>query len=168
MSCLTDYIGLQLCNEDAPESGLYINSLPGISIESMDKIAESEQVTFKGVWTDVQDVAWTRFYLDFITELNKCFELNPYCDYASLICNQKEKIANAWMYLLGNQLMIFRIYSPRINQFTTIDRDQAKELKDFYQVEYEKNLSIAAKLIDVSDCECMQCGGNPQFVTWLP
>lgn len=166
--CLDNYIGLQYCNAEPPASGLYINSLPGVSIEIMDSIAEAEQVTYLGVWSDVQAQAWLRFKLDFVVELNKCFELNPYCDYDSLICNQKEKIASAWMYLLGNQLMLFRIYSPRITQFTTVDRDQAKELRDFYQVEYEKNLKIAAQLIDVSDCECMNCGGNPEYVTWRP
>lgn len=168
MSCLTDYIGLQHCSNGTPESGLYINSLPGISIEVMDKIAESEQITYKGVWNDAQTEAYQRFYLDLIAELNKCFQLNVYCDYTEIICNNKEKLANAWRYLLGNQLMIFRIYSPRLNRFTTVDIEQARELRDYYQVEYEKQLKIAAQLVDVSTCECMQCGGNPEYVTWLP
>lgn len=168
MSCLTDYIGLLVCGNETPESGLFINSLPGVSIEIMDGIAESEQLTFKGVWSDVQKEAWARFYLDFIAELNKCYQLNVYCDYSELICGNKEKVSNAWRFLLGNQIMLFRIYSPRINQFTTVDIEQARELRDFYQVEYEKHLKIATQLIDVSVCECMVCGGNPETVYILP
>lgn len=169
MNCLTNYIGLKNCpGQSEPESGLYINSLPGVSIEVMDKIAESEQATFKGVWADVQEEAWQRFYLDFVTELNRCFKLSMYCDYSEIICNNKLLLANAWRYLLGNQLMLFRIYSPRITRFTTVDAEQAKELRDMYQVEYESTLKIAIKLVDTSACDCMDCGGNPEFVTWLP
>jgi hypothetical protein len=169
MSCLTDYIGLKICGNENPESGVFINSLPGISIEMMDSIAESEQITFKGVWADVQTEAWNRFYIDFMDETNKCYDINPYCDYEDLICDNLGRLVNAWRYLLGNQLMLFRIYSPRINLFTTVTIDEAKELRDFYQVEYENALKQAVKLIDVGACvDCMQCGGNPQTVTWLP
>lgn len=167
--CLIDYIGLRVCGNESPESGVFINTLPGVSIEIMDKIAEQEQITFKGVWADVQAEAWVRFKIDFIAEVSKCYKLNPYCDYEELLCNNNEKLINAWRYLLGNQIMIFRIYSPRINQFTTVDLDQAKELKDYYQVEYEAALKQAVQFIDVSVCdECMECGGNPETVYWIP
>lgn len=168
MSCLTNYIGLNGCSGNAPASGLYINSLPGISLESIDKIADSEQVTYQGVWADVQVEAWARFYVDVINELTKCYQLQPYCDYEAIICVNKQKLVNAWRYLLGNQLMLFRLYTTRLNRFTTVDAKQAAELRDFYQVEYEKALTLAAKIADVSECECMNCGGNPEYVTWLP
>jgi hypothetical protein len=63
--------------------------------------------------------------------------------------------------------MIFRINSTRLNRFTTIDAKQAAELKDFYQIEYEKALKQAVLLMDTSEC-CMECAGNPETVTWLP
>lgn len=167
--CLIGYIGIRVCDTDeVPESGQWINSLPGISLESVDKIADKEQITYKGVWTDVQTEAANRFYTDVVNELSKCYKLQPYCDYENLICVNKQLLITAWKYLLGNQLMLFRLYTTRLNRFTTVDKKVAEELKDFYQVEYEKSLALAAKLMDVSSCECMDCGGNTEVVTWLP
>lgn len=169
VTCLLDFVGLQNCGGvyEQSESGLYINTLPGISLESIEKIADSEQITYKGVWDDVQTEAMIRFKIDFISEVTKCFKINRECDYEAFVCDNKETLVNAWRYLLGNQLMLFRLTSTRLNRFTTIDKEQAEQLKDHYQVEYEKALSQAVKLIDFSDC-CMECGGNPEYVTWLP
>lgn len=170
LDCLKDYIGFIHCMGvyEQPESGLFINTLPGISLESIDKIADSEQITYRGVWNDAQLEAIPRFRLDFIADLTKCFELSLDCDYDALICTNKQKLAVAFKYLLGNQLMIFRLFTSRLNRFTTVDRDEAKELKDFYQAEYEKALAQAVKLIDVTDCACKQCGGSVSYVTYLP
>lgn len=168
-NCLIGYVGLQACGGvyEEPLSGLYINSLPGISLESIDKIADSEQITYVGVWDDVQQQAKVRFKIDFITEVTKCYKITRDCDYETFICDNLELLANAWRYLLGNQLMIFRVYSPRLNRFTTIDLPQAKELQAYYQSEYEAALSQAVKLIDFSTC-CMECGSNPEYVYILP
>lgn len=169
LTCLIDYVGLINCGGvyEAPESGLYINSLPGVSLESIDKIADSEQITFMGVWSDAQTEAAARFRIDFIAEVTKCYKIDPSCDYDEMICANKETLVNAWRYLLGNQLMIFRLYTTRLNRFTTVDKDMAKELRDHYQVEYEKALAQAVKLVDVSTCE-LCCGGNPETVIMIP
>lgn len=168
MNCLTDYIGIRVCSNDTPpESGLYINSLPGISLESIDKIADKDQVTYRGVWADAQDEAYQVFVIDFFAELMKCFQIQPYCDYEALLCKNKKTLSVAWKYLLGNQLMQYRLYTARLNYFTTVGLEDAEKLRDYYQVEYERALSKAAKLIDVSSCR-LQCGGNPETVVWLP
>lgn len=167
MDCLNDYIGIKVCGDETPESGIFINSLPGISLESIDKVANEDQITYLGLWADVQAEAAARFELDFTTEVTKCFKLNAYCDYEDLICENKEKLINPWRYLLGNQLMLFRIYSSRLNRFTTVDLDQARELRDYYQVEYEKAIQQAVQLVELGDC-CLECAGNPEYVVWLP
>lgn len=167
MDCLTGYIGIKICGNESSASGLFINSLPGISLESIDKIATEDQVTYAGVWRDVQAEAQARFYVDVITEITKCYQLQPYCDYEEIICSNKLKLANAWRFLLGNQIMLFRLYTSRLNRFTTVDLKRAEELLVFYQVEYESSLTQAVKLIDVSSC-CLDCGGNPSTVTWFP
>lgn len=168
ISCLLNYIGIRSCpDESETPVGGWINSLPGISLESVDKIADSEQITYKGVWADVQVEASDRFYVDFINELTKCFKLQPYCDYEALVCANLTRLKLAWKYLLGNQLMLFRLYTTRLNRFTTVDLDSAGELRDHYQVEYEKSLALSVKLIDTKDC-CLECGGNPETVTWVP
>lgn len=167
MDCLTGYIGLKVCGTETSESGLFINSLPGISFESIEKIADSEQITYAGVWRDVQIEAQARFFVDVVDEITKCYQITPYCDYEEIICSNKLLLVNAWKYLLGNQLMLFRLYTSRLNRFTTIDLSQAAELRDLYQVEYERSLSQAVKLINVSSC-CLDCGGNPETVVWFP
>lgn len=168
MNCLTDYIGIKSCADQVtPESGLFINSLPGVSLESIDKIATADQTTYLGVWADVQNEAFARFESDFLFELDKCFNLNPYCDYEALICNNKKKLIQPWKYLLGNQIMLYRLYSTRLNRFTTVDIKQAGELRDFYQAQYELTLQQAVKMCELGDCH-LDCGGNPEVVTWLP
>lgn len=167
MTCLLDYISLDVCSNNPSASGLSILTLPGITLESLDKIATEDQITYLGVWNDAQKEAAVRFKSDFIREVNKCFQINTECDYEDFICENKEKLVNSWRFLLGNQLMIYRIYSTRLNRFTTIDIEAAERLKDYYMVEYEKYLTQEVKFIDFSEC-CMVCGGNPSYVTWLP
>jgi hypothetical protein len=57
---LINYIGLKNCNLPTPESGDYLNELPGMSTELVDKIANSEQINFSGVWADVQKNSFRR------------------------------------------------------------------------------------------------------------
>jgi len=64
MECLKDYIGLRWANGAEPVSGLYVNDLPGISIKSIDKTANDEQVTFFEVWESIQRRALQRFTTD--------------------------------------------------------------------------------------------------------
>lgn len=76
MDCLTNYIGLKNCNLPDPESGLYINDLPGMSTELADKIADSETINFKGVWDKVQKRSILRFKHDVQISLMKWVKLN--------------------------------------------------------------------------------------------
>lgn len=169
LSCFVDYIGLSYCAGiyEQPASGIYLNSLPGISIQSIDAIAEDEQLTYIGVWADVQNSAVAQFRIDVISELNKCFKLDRDCDYTTMICENRDTLIQAWKYCLAVWLMIFRLNTDRINRYTTVDKKQAEELKNFFHVEYEKALTQAAKLMDTSSC-CMECGGNPEYVTYMP
>lgn len=169
LTCFIDHIGLSYCEGvyNAPASGIYLNSLPGINIESIDKIADSEQISYLGVWDDVQKSAVAQFKLDVISEMTKCYKLNRDCNYEDLICENIEELTLAWKYFLGVWLMIFRLNSDRVNRWTTVQRDEAKELKDFYQLEYEKALKQGVQLMNTSTC-CLDCGSNPEVVTWLP
>lgn len=170
MNCFLNHIGLLYCGAgvyDQPSSGVFLNSLPGISIENIDKIADSEQVTYIGVWNDVQAFALAQFRLDLMTEINKCYDINTDCDWDEMICDNTTELTTAWKYLLGVSLMIFRLNSDRVNRWTTIGRDEAKELRDFYQIEYEKALKQGVLLMDTDAC-CLKCSPNPQTVTWLP
>jgi hypothetical protein len=169
MQCFTDYIGLSLCAGayEVPASGIYISTLPGLNLESIDMVATQEQINYTGVWEDVQTNALPEFRVEVMAEIRKCYELNCECDYDALICENLEILTQAWKYKLGIWLLQFRINSNRLNRFTTIDITQAKELLAHYQVEYEKMLSNSVLCMNVSSCE-LCCGGNPNMVTWLP
>jgi hypothetical protein len=169
MDCFVDYIGLSYCAGiyEQPGSGIYLNSLPGISIQSIDAIADSEQTTYLGVWADVQKSAVAQFRIDVISEMNKCFKLNRGCDYSTLICENRDILIQAWKYSLGVWLMIFTLNTDRLNRYTTVDRKQAEELRVFYQLEYEKALNQSVRLMNTDEC-CLECGSNPEIVYMLP
>jgi hypothetical protein len=61
MQCMKDYIGIKGCGLPVPDSGYYINSLPGIEIAMLDQIATADQQNFQGLWADVQEAAIIRF-----------------------------------------------------------------------------------------------------------
>lgn len=338
MHCFYDYIGIKGYGSTEPLSGLYINQLPGITLESIDKTAEKEQINFAGVWKDVQVRAWMRFEKDFrralrnrfrlsalkasasiqplingdlvieasekyrgvVIDINnalyeeffddalqdrskgsflsvyvdkigitlkedaaslvlKIFDVNGQeldtftkanalagynefvvmkkyfthrifiavdasaidlpeatlpkksidtcynsllvifpdckpqvfgaeadkatpntltktantflnvaysvvCDYSAIICNNRPEFTDVWMYLLGAELMLERMHSSRMNRYTTIDKEAAAELKDYFSVEYEKALKEAIDALEVSEEECcIQC--NPLITT---
>jgi hypothetical protein len=76
MQCLTDYIGIRWCKATEPESGLWINDLPGISLKALDKIADEEQVTFLEAWNTIQRRAVRRLNSAITNGLSKRFKLN--------------------------------------------------------------------------------------------
>lgn len=61
MTCLENYIGILGCNAPEPESGIYINSLPGITTFLANQIKSNEQATFLELWDDVQARALLKF-----------------------------------------------------------------------------------------------------------
>jgi hypothetical protein len=151
MSCFHDYIGIKGCNSPEGASGLFITQLPGLTLEVIEKMAEKEQVNFMGVWKDVQDRAWLRLSKDFRRQVRKCFEIADDAETDELMCNDQPNFQDVWLYLCGNEMMLERMYSTRLNRYTTIDRPMAAELKDHYQAEYEKALEEAVKSIKIPD-----------------
>jgi len=75
MDCLIDYIGLKGCTATTPDSGLYINSLPGVNLKKIDDAADDQQVNFDGVWDDVQLRAARRFRSDVIAAMGQNYTL---------------------------------------------------------------------------------------------
>jgi hypothetical protein len=330
MNCLKDYIGILSYGSQEPLSGLFLNQLPGITMEVLDKISDKDQVNFTGVWKDVQMRAWLRLEKDFraalrnryrlsavkasarldavatetiiaaaakyrglvvdlegmrnqsafssiprtqgaflnvyidkisvvltedcallvvkifdrhgieldsftrtaaeagtvviqvskrypvrqvfiaidaelvplytatidsATEASSCEALQAICmhaaptlfpvetskstpavhiktthyfgmsltygalcDYSSVICSNKEEFMDVWLYLLGVEMLVERMYSTRLNRYTTIDLKAAGELKDYLTVEYEKRLAETIAGLDISNEDsCIEC-----------
>lgn len=75
MECLRNYIGVLGCGAPVPTSGKYLNGLPGISLESIEKLANDEQKNFLGVFKDVQERALSKFQIEVIQKFSKEFRL---------------------------------------------------------------------------------------------
>ncbi len=75
LNCLKDWIGVQGCTTTTPDSGIFINQLPGIELEMIDSLADEQQVDFNGVWDDVQERAVRRFKTDINAEFKKRYLL---------------------------------------------------------------------------------------------
>jgi len=75
MECFRDYIGLEGCTTTTPDSGLFINQLPGIELELFDKLADPQQLNFTGVYNDIQTRAIRRFKTDINSEFKKRYQL---------------------------------------------------------------------------------------------
>ncbi len=69
--CLRDWVGLDEGCE--PVAGLYVNALPGVSLEGMEAGADGEQSHYPGVWRSVQTVAFARFRTDVLAAFGPCF-----------------------------------------------------------------------------------------------
>lgn len=76
------------------------------------------------------------------------------CSYDSLICVNRDLFADALWYLLGKELMVERLHSSRINNWTTIDRDKAAELHDLFADRYDEAMQMAVDGIDLNDADC--------------
>jgi hypothetical protein len=158
MDCLKGYIGILGCAAPAetPGSGLYINQLPGVSLEVIEGIADDEQETYLGVWADVEMRGLLKFALAVKAELNKCYRTTDKEVVACLICGSKDLFAVALWYLLGCELMIERSSSTRLNRFTTIDREDAEKLKVEFFTEFQAALIDAVASIDPTDNDCVE------------
>lgn len=121
----------------------------------VDKIADSEQITYLGVWEDIESRGIRKFRTAFMAGLNRCFQINERATVECLACENSELLATSLWYLLGVELMEERIYSNRINRYTTIDKDQAIELKDHFLAQFEKELEFALQGIDVQSSSCV-------------
>lgn len=70
MECLRDYVGVRGCSYAASDSGMYINELPGIEFANIDQLANADQVSLSGVWSDVQNRAIIRFRQDVLGKIS--------------------------------------------------------------------------------------------------
>lgn len=86
------------------------------------------------------------------------------CSFEGLICNNLNTFDSSYINLLALELMIERIYTDRMNRYTTIGKEEARELRDYYQVEFDKYLQLAIDGINLDqfDC-CLECNEPVQY-----
>lgn len=76
LNCLLDYVGVADCEGTAPESGVYLNELAGVSTRGLDALADDDKRTFLGVWRAIQARAARKMY----AELARLYADSPLMD----------------------------------------------------------------------------------------
>ena len=75
LNCLKSHIGVEGCTVTTPNSGLFINQLPGIELKMIDKLADEQQVDFNGVFDDIEERAVRRLKTDVNAEFKKRYKI---------------------------------------------------------------------------------------------
>lgn len=79
------------------------------------------------------------------------------CSYDAIVCANIDVYADAYLYALGMELMRERIYSDRVNRFTTVDKKRAEELLQLYTTDYMQFLQTANDSIHLDNDLCVEC-----------
>ena len=86
------------------------------------------------------------------------------CLWDAMVCQNKNLFTRAYWYCLGIELLTENIYSSKLNSYTTINLQKAKELRDEYTTEYMKSLAQACDNMHL-DCDCcVECNDTVQLV----
>jgi hypothetical protein len=76
MNCFFNYIGLRgAVSGVVPESGLYVNDLPGINLKNLDAIADSDKITYQRLWDIIQTRAIKNFGNAIYAILNRRYRI---------------------------------------------------------------------------------------------
>lgn len=141
-------------------SGLYIDALPDISLQLLEDITTNEGNSGE-TWSRIEDRGILKFRTLFIAEVNKCHKITDIGISECLIKSNKEVLATALWYLLGAEVMLTRRASSRINM-ATIDRNKPKELREYFESQFQKELSTAVASIDIHSSECFPEDEQPE------
>lgn len=155
LGCLKDYIGLKTCTESTPASGLFINSLPGISNEVIQSITDYESESYVNTWNDIQQEAILLFRSSLLAELNKCYQINKMATVECIACQNRDLFAVALWYLLGSIVMNTALKDWNNSRYATVDRESVTEIRDEYRVSFERELTFAVQGIDVEESPCL-------------
>jgi hypothetical protein len=173
MVCLANRIGIRGCGaEVTPAPQLFINDLPGVSLENINALVTDEDETFIVLWNKVVLRSLKKFEILVKAKLNQCYKLTDKEVIECLVCEKKELFDVALWYLHGTELMIERTSSDEMSRFTTIDLDKAETLKaDFYQ-EFEQALTDAVSSMQPNDSDCLkgclECNDSVKWVMQTP
>lgn len=156
LACLTDYIGLVSCEESTPDSGLFINSLPGISNELLQRITDYEAESYKQTWQDLQKEGILLFRSSLLAELNKCYQINQMATVECIACENKELLAVPLWYLMGSVIMNAALKDWNNSRYSTVDRQTVEEIRDEYRLCFERELGYSVQGIDIEKSACIR------------
>lgn len=162
MESLIGYIGLSKEYDVQPaESGLYVDTLPDISVNDFEKLTDASEST-DSLWNEIQLRAMYKFRTMFIREVNKCHRVTDVSKCECLILQHKELLAVSMWYLLGAEVQHSRETNSRQNAYTVLDHGKARELRDYFESQFEKELEIAVRGIDIHRSSCFGSEVEPK------
>ncbi|MEM9981842.1 MAG: hypothetical protein AAF734_05050 [Bacteroidota bacterium] len=133
-------------------SGLYITDLEGINEARLLKLSDLEQENFVTLFEAIYKRSESHIKADLETLLQALLqevcegEKRPLTVESFLTEHQASNLlAQVYLAKLGEELMRERTNSARINDYTIVTRDQAKEMKLHYKGRYEKRLKQLVK-----------------------
>lgn len=147
------------------DSLLYVCDLPGVSFDNLSKIADADQSSVDGVWSDVEIRSVRRFRTAFTALLNERYHICVPNISDCIIDENKEMLSVSLWYLCGAELMVERINSDRLNRFTTIDRKRAMDLRDYFYQEFDIELKQAITSINPNKSQCMPENSEAEYIT---
>lgn len=68
--CLNDYIGVRGCSGDTPESGLYINDIPGITTKLAANVVDSELISGQALLTNIVNRSYSSVVDDVVSGIS--------------------------------------------------------------------------------------------------
>ena len=169
LECLLGTIGIKGCSTDIPDSGLWLNELQGITLESIDKLTEQEQVTYVKFIEELDKNSSNRFSNFIHNKFRECYQIQTKQCSDDLICANVEAFYVAYRYMMARELMNYRLFSDKWNKWS-MSKDNCRELKDFFDEQLNEEVDIAVKTIQVDrTSNCFRSGGgNTQWVTVMP
>jgi hypothetical protein len=169
LECLLGSIGIKDCSTGIPESGLWLNELQGITLESIDKLVEQEQITYKKFIEELDVNASNRFSNFIHNKFRQCYQIKSKQCSDDLICANVEAFYVAYRYMMARELMNYRLFSEKWNRWS-MSKDQCREMKDFFNEQLEEEALIAVQTIQVDQStDCFRSGGgSTQWITVLP
>lgn len=181
LDCISGYVGIRGCGATAPTSGLYLNDLPGISFKKIVSLTDHDATTYAELMTVLESRAAVRLAADVRTAFARRYTLKTSadCSFGDVICDNIDLFAQAVWYLLGYEFFTEVVFSDKLNEFTTVGLQRAKELRDYYLIQYMGgtiregdnyrhvdgvlNQIVDNMSLDEYD-ECYECSGQFQIV----
>lgn len=138
LDCISGYIGIRGCGATAPTSGLYLNDLPGIGFKKIVSMTDEDATTYAELLEVLESRASARLSIDVRTAFARRYTLktDAACSFDDVICDNITLFSTAVWYLMGFEFMNEVCFSDKLNQFTTVGLARAKELRDYYMIQY--------------------------------
>jgi hypothetical protein len=91
------------------------------------------------------------------------------CSVEKYVCENINFFKTALWYRIGLELMIERRMGNNLNQFTTMIQERADELQNFYNAQYQQELTNAVDPVNIGeDPFCFNCKGVVSSRSLLP